>query len=240
MYRAVLRPTGKNWHLNYSVWFSFAALFFLNSMETEQKLILRLKQSFMQVIMRTEEPMQVKKILQQSDSALGKRCNWFSSVLREKIFLMSILLTVLLCFHTLFILHKSWTALRTGLLTWSCPEKPRTWFASTCGKGYDGFRAAHQVTPTTNWSSMWSKAKADSTLYSDIHRGPWWHQAMPKDSSPYSASAAGHVLSQCLSSKSQPKATTKKEMRPLQAAPQASWNGTTAIPHLCSWGGQGI
>lgn len=55
-------------------------------METEQKLILRLKQSFMQVIMRTEEPMQVKKILQQSDNALGKICNWFSSVLREKIF----------------------------------------------------------------------------------------------------------------------------------------------------------
>lgn len=85
---------------------------------------------------------------------------------------MSILLTVLLCFHTLFILHKSWTALRTGLLIWSCPEKPRTWFASTCGKGYDGFRAAHQVTPTTNWSSMWSKAKADSTLYSDHSQRP--------------------------------------------------------------------
>lgn len=153
---------------------------------------------------------------------------------------MSILLTVLLCFHTLLILHKSWTALRIGLLIWSCPEKPSTWFASTREKGYGGFRAAYQVTPTTNRSSTWSKAKADSTLYSDHSPGPWWHQVMPKDCSPYPASAVGHVLSQCLSSKSQPKATNKQEVRPLQAAPQASWNGTTAIPHLCSWVGQEI
>lgn len=92
---------------------------------------------------------------------------------------MSILLTVLLCFHTLLILHKSWTALRIGLLIWSCPEKPSTWFASTREKSYGGFRAAYQVIPTANRSSTWSKAKADSTLYSDHSPGPWWHQAMP-------------------------------------------------------------
>lgn len=37
----------------------------------------------MQVIMRMEEEMQVKKVLQQSDNALGKIYNWFSSMHKD-------------------------------------------------------------------------------------------------------------------------------------------------------------
>lgn len=74
---------------------------------------------------------------------------------------MSILITVLLCFHILFILHKSWIAvLRTGLFIWLMPVKSQHLGCQNLWKrNYKGFRAEHHVTPQWgNWFSMWTKA----------------------------------------------------------------------------------
>lgn len=73
---------------------------------------------------------------------------------------MSILLTALLCFHTLFILHKSWIAvLRTGLLIWLTSEKKKCLFCQHPWKRLERIQTAYLVTPTTNWFSIWSKVK---------------------------------------------------------------------------------
>lgn len=111
---------------------------------------------------------------------------------------MSILITVLLCFHILFTLHKSWIAvLRIGLFIWLMPVKSQHLRCQNLWKrNYKGFRAAHHVTPHQgNWFSKWSKAYWEEWAHvrhgKTSGKGCWAARSVPLCTSP---AMPGHAL----------------------------------------------